>query len=258
MEEQPDTPEDSADHNARLSDEEDVEFAEIIELEVREGGIHAVPAVGEGDDRSIAHSAGEMAMSVGLSAVQHGATVGRWLFRKAAGSSPGKLVSDVATGAMSAVIKDADVDWQGAGRLAEEQVGKVIAVVVQSIDPAELMEHIDVNALLKAVDLNALLADIDIKALLERADVNALLEQIDVDALLERVDVAELAKRARIGELVAESTSEVAVSALDLGRRQGVALDTLLARAVGRLLGRDPNTMPPGPPDLIETPDSSI
>jgi hypothetical protein len=110
---------------------------------------------------------------------------------------------------------------------------------------------------LDRVDVDALLDRADIDALLDRVTVQALLDRIDVDDLVSRVDVNAVARRAQIGELVAESTGDVAGSALDLGRRQAVALDTLLARALDRVLGRDSDAMPPGPPALTETGDES-
>lgn len=240
-------------------------------------------------------------MRLAISATSAGISTGRSLVRSAADSAPGQVVLDFASGALDALGRESGIDWDGAERTVEQQLGRVVAVVApivaQSIDPEELLRAIDVNALVDAVDLNALLDQVDVEALLarvdvdgllERVDVNALLARVDVDALLERVDVEALlarvevddlvgrvdvdallaradvdgvvsrvdvnavARRARIGELVAESSSDVAGSALDLGRRQAVALDTLLARSINRVLGRDSSTMPNGPPALIE------
>ncbi len=274
-----------------------VEPTDVFEIDVREIKVsEGADADEDSDTSSVAHSAGEMAMSAWLSAVQHSADATRLLVRKVADSPAGRIVSEMASGAMEAISEEVDV--QEASRLAEERLGRVISVVVpvvvQSLDPAELMEHIDVNEVLDAVDVNAVLDRIDISSLLDRLDVNALLERVDVNTLMEqvdidaligradvnaliaevdmdavltrvdmtallaRVDVAEVAKRAGIGELVAESTSQIAGSALDLGRRQAVALDTLLARSVNRILGRDsPDAMPPGPPTLVQPPDTS-
>ena len=273
-----------------------LESTEGFEIEVRE--LEVLDA-GETDDAaspsSVAHSAGGMAMSAWLTAVQQSADATRLLVGKVAKSPAGRLLSEMASGAMDAIAEDVDV--QEASRLAEERLGRVISVVVpvvvQSLDPAELMEHIDVNEVLDAVDVNAVLDRIDVTSLLDRVDVNALLERVDIntlmgevdidaliqradidallakvdldevlarvdmDALLEQVDVAEVARRAEIGELVSASTSRVAGSALDLGRRQAVALDTLLARSVNRILGRDFDTMPSGPPTLMRPPDAS-
>ena len=261
-------------------------------------------------DASFAHSLGKRAMRLALSATSAGISTGRSLFRSAVETVPGQVVADIASGAVDALGREGGIDWDRAEQRVEEQLGRVVAVVapvvVQSIDPEELLQAIDVNALVSSVDLNALMAQVDVDALLARVDVDALLARVDVDGLLERVDVDALlarvavndllarvdvdallervdvdavlarvdvdallaradvdgvvarvdvnavARRARIGELVAESSGDVAGSALDLGRRQAVALDTLLARSINRVLGRDASTMPDGPPALTE------
>jgi uncharacterized RDD family membrane protein YckC len=51
--------------------------------------------------------------------------------------------------------------------------------------------------------------------------------------------------------LVAQSTSQVAGSTLDIARRQAVGLDTLIMGLVDRLLGREPSAQPLGPPGLV-------
>ncbi len=247
-------------------------------------------------DASFAHSLGKSAMRLALSATNAGISTGRSLFRSALDSVPGQLVADIASGAVDALGRESGIDWDRAEQRVEEQLGRVVAVVapvvVQSIDPEELLAALDVNALVSSVDLNALLEQVDVDALLARIDVDALLARVDVDGLLDRVDVDALlarvvvndllarvdvdalldradvdavvsrvdvnavARRARIGELVAESSGDVAGSALDLGRRQAVALDTLLARSINRVLGRDASTMPDGPPTLTNTEDA--
>ncbi|MGI9646938.1 MAG: hypothetical protein ACR2OI_00300 [Acidimicrobiia bacterium] len=278
---------------------------EVIDLAVHDFEIRAYEASDEDDwpddeeveESSLARSAGEKAMSLGLRALQQGTDVGRSVVRRVADSAPGRLASEVASGAMDAIGDDAELDWPEGSQFARDRLGRVIAVVapvvVESLDPVELMEHIDVNAIMDAVDVNAVLDRVDVNALLDRVDVNtllervdvnalladvdigelveradldailadvdldAVLERVDVDAVLARVDVAELAKKAKIGDLVAESTSDVAGSALDLGRRQAVALDTLLAGVVNRILGRHSETMPQGPALLVDPPEGT-
>jgi hypothetical protein len=267
--------------------------ADAFDLEVRT--IKPVEPVkaGEAEEQSSrARSAGEAAASLGLRAIEQTLTAGWSLVRGVAESPPGRVISEMAAGAMDALAEDPEIDWPLAGRLGQEQLERVISVVVpvvvQSLDPAELMEYIDVNEIMDAVDVNAVLDRVDVNAVLDRVDVNAILDRVDVnallaqadidllmervdlnevlagvdvnaivdrldmDALLERVDVATVAKRAKIGELVAESTGDVAGSVLDLGRRQAVALDTIFARTFNRILGRDPDAMPQGPSLLVD------
>lgn len=254
------------------------EGGEVIELEVREHGVATTV------DRSLAWSAGEAVMSLSLNALSYTGRVAGLVMRRVAASPLGRFTNDIVAGAFDALSKERDTDWEQTTRALEEQLGRfisvVVPVVVQSFDPDEVMERVDVDALLESVDVNAIVGRVDVAALLQRVDVNALLDRMDIDGLLQRIDidellsradvnallarvdvgalledidVAALAKRAKVGELVAESTGEVAGTTLDLGRRQGVALDTLLARGINRVLGRDPDSMPEGPPDLINS-----
>ncbi|NED94060.1 hypothetical protein G1H11_01915 [Phytoactinopolyspora alkaliphila] len=141
------------------------------------------------------------------------------------------------------------------GRLA----GAVTGRVVETIDPDSVIEHVDVDALLDRVDVNRLLDRIDVNRLLERVDVDRLMDRVDVnrlvarvdlDAALENVDLEAAVRRAGVPEIVAESTGRVAGSALDLARRQIVGLDVVVDRLVNRLLRRDPEEQPWGPPRL--------
>ncbi len=52
----------------------------------------------------------------------------------------------------------------------------------------------------------------------------------DLEAGVDQGPYGDLGHAARVGELVAESTSEVAGSALDLARRQAVAVDTVKSK----------------------------
>lgn len=124
------------------------------------------------------------------------------------------------------------------GRMAAGASDRVLDIV----DPNLVLDHIDVNALIERVDVNALL---------DRVDVDALLERADIDALMERVDVQALVDRAGIPEIVAESTSHLTGSALDLVRRPLVGLDEILFRFLNGILGRDPGEFPQGPSDLV-------
>ena len=81
--------------------------------------------------------------------------------------------------------------------------------------------------------------------------LNRLLDGVDVNRLVARVDVEAVTSRANVGGLVAQSTSHVAGSTLDIARRQAVGLDTLIMGLVDRLLGRDPAAQPLGPPGLV-------
>lgn len=124
--------------------------------------------------------------------------------------------------------------------------------VLDIVDPNVVLDHVDVDALLEKVDVNMLLERVDVNRLLERVDVNVLMDRVDVDALLERVDVQDLVDRAGIPDIVAESTSHLTGSALDLFRRPIVGLDEISYRAANSLFRRDITGYPAGPGELIE------
>lgn len=152
----------------------------------------------------------------------------------------GRLVGRVAP----SVIDSVDVDG------LVERVD--VDALVQRVDVAALIDRVDIAALVERVDLDALLAKVDIQALLQRVDLNAMLADVDLNAILAGVDVQALAKRADIGRLVAESSQDVASSALDLARRQVVTLDVLLTRVALRLTGRKGRDWPAGPAALVQ------
>ncbi len=132
--------------------------------------------------------------------------------------------------------------------------------VLDAVDPDMILEHVDVNALLDRIDVNGLLDRVEVDELLDRIDVNRLLERVDmdellgradIDALMARVDVKALVDRAGIPEIVAESTSHLTGSALDMFRKPIVGLDEITVRFLNRLVGRDPRTFPAGPGSLV-------
>lgn len=135
-----------------------------------------------------------------------------------------------------------------------------VDALLARIDPNELMSRVDVGALLaridpdelmSRVDVDALIGRVDMNALLDRVDVNALVTKVDIEALLADVDLEGLVRRSGVPQLVAESTNQLAGSAIDLVRRQLVALDVIIDRFLCRLLRRDPDTQPVGPPVLL-------
>lgn len=134
------------------------------------------------------------------------------------------------------------------GRMAAEASDRVLDIV----DPNLVLDNVDINNLLDRVDVNEILARVDLDAVLERVDVDALMKRVDVDALMERVDVQALVERAGIPEIVAESTSHLTGSALDLLRRPLVGLDEILFRFLNRIIGRNPEEFPHGPADLVD------
>ncbi|HWL49146.1 MAG TPA: RDD family protein, partial [Acidimicrobiia bacterium] len=124
--------------------------------------------------------------------------------------------------------------------------------VLDVVDPDMVLGHVDVNALIERVDINALLDRVDIEVLISRIDIDELLKRADIDALMERVDVKALVDRAGIPEIVAESTSHLTLSALDLFRKPLVGIDEIVFKGINRLFRRDPQSFPTGPGALVD------
>jgi uncharacterized RDD family membrane protein YckC len=166
-----------------------------------------------------------------------------------AGSLSNRVLEEVDA---DAVLEHVDIDALVAridvdGLVARIDVDRLLA----RTDLEALVARVDPDALLERVDVDRLLDRVDVDRLLDRVDVDRLLDRVDVDRLLDRVDLEQLVRQAGIQELVAESTGQVAGSALDLGRRQLVGLDVGISRFLHRLLRRDPDALPAGPPTLV-------
>lgn len=165
---------------------------------------------------------------------------GRRLLGNLTGSVGNRVIEEVD---VDAIVRRIDVD----ALLARIDVDALLARV--AVD--DVLDRVDVDRLLDRVDVDRLLARVDLEALLARVDLDDLLGRVDLDRLLAHVDVELLVRRAGIPELIADSTGQAANSALDLARRQLVAVDVATMRLVQRLLSRDPGALPPGPPLLL-------
>jgi uncharacterized RDD family membrane protein YckC len=129
--------------------------------------------------------------------------------------------------------------------------GRATNVALEVVDPDAVLDHVDVNAVIQRVDINTLLDRVDIERLISRIDIDELLKRADIDALMERVDVKALVDRAGIPEIVAESTSHLTGSALDMFRRPIVGIDEITFRGLNRLIRRNPREFPTGPGSLV-------
>jgi uncharacterized RDD family membrane protein YckC len=162
---------------------------------------------------------------------------------------------------INALITRIDID----ALLTQVDIDAVLArtdinALITRIDIDALLTQVDIDAVLARTDINALITRVNIDALMERVDLNRLLDgvdpdrllaRVDIDALMERVDLEMVVQRAGIPDIVAESTGSVLGSALDLLRRQLLALDVVIMRAVMRLRGRDAASAPAGPTHLV-------
>ena len=124
--------------------------------------------------------------------------------------------------------------------------------VLDHIDLDKLVARIDLDALLDRVDVERVVARVDLDAAVARVDLDAAADRIDVDRVVARVDVDAIARSLDIDAIVAESTKGVFGRFIDLLRRQLVGIDEITMRTVNRLIRRDYESLPAGPPRALE------
>lgn len=126
-----------------------------------------------------------------------------------------------------------------------------IGAVVDRVDVGKIIDRVDVQEIIDRVDVGTILDRVDVQAIIERVDIDSVVGRVDVETLIDRVDVDSLVERTDLGRIVAQSTGGVASGAVDLVRRQGVGLDSFVARWAGRLRPRALADAPKGPPLLV-------
>jgi uncharacterized RDD family membrane protein YckC len=138
-----------------------------------------------------------------------------------------------------ALIKHVDLD--------AAMAGVDVNALLDRVEINDLLDGVDPDRLLDRVDPDRLLDRVGVDRMLDRVDVNRLMDRVDVNRLMDRADVEKIVVRAGIPEIVAESTSHLTGSLLDIVRRQLVALDEIVGRVIYRLTGRDPTERPVAP-----------
>ena len=108
-------------------------------------------------------------------------------------------------------------------------VGRVAPAVMRQIDTQDLVESLDVDLIAQELDLDRLV---------DRLDVNAIADRLDLDALVDRMDVNAIAAELDMAKLTAGATGDVAVSGLDLARRQLIRVDATVEAVSDRVLRR--------------------
>ncbi len=117
------------------------------------------------------------------------------------------------------------------------------------LDLDQLVHRLDVNAIAEQLDLDALMTRLDLDQLVHRLDVNAIAEQLDLDALMTRINMAEL---------TAGATQDVALSGLDLVRRQLVRMDATVDSTVDKILRRQRAERPDAPTAIAAMPEEAV
>ena len=153
---------------------------------------------------------------------------------------------------LDALLASVDVDAL-VGRI---DVGAIvervdIGAIIDRVDIGAIIDRVDIGAIIDRVDIDAIVGRVDVDAIIDRVDIQHILDKLDLNEVIARVDVDSLLKETELGAIIARSTSGVANEALDAVRRQGVSLDNLVARIGNRLMRRDPEHLPKGPPLLV-------
>jgi uncharacterized RDD family membrane protein YckC len=140
---------------------------------------------------------------------------------------------------------DAIVDRIDVGRVLDRID---LDAVADRLDVNRVADRVDLDAAVARVDLDAAVARVDLDAAVARVDLDAAVARVDVDRVVARVDVDAIARSLDIDAIVAESTKGVFGRFIDLLRRQVVGVDEIGMRVVSRLLRRDYESLPVGPP----------
>jgi uncharacterized RDD family membrane protein YckC len=123
------------------------------------------------------------------------------------------------------------------------------------LDINAVADRLDLDLLIQRLDVDAIAEQIDLDALVARMDVNAIADRLDLDLLLDRLDINALATQLDMARLTAGATQDVAVSGLDLVRRQVVRADATVEGVTDRLLRRSSGDRPDAPGHAAETAD---
>jgi uncharacterized RDD family membrane protein YckC len=160
------------------------------------------------------------------------------------GGSPG-LIGGMIGRIAPAVIRRVDMD----AVVAELDVDAIAA----RLDMDAIAARLDMDAIVDRLDVDNIASRLDLDKLLARLDMDAIVDRLDVDAIAMRLDLDKLLARLDMAQLTAGATQDVALSGLDLMRRQLVRADRTVDAAVDRLLGRETSSRPDAPGRLDHT-----
>ena len=152
---------------------------------------------------------------------------------------------------LDALLERIDID-QVAERLDLDALLKRLDIdeIAARLDLDALLLRIDVDRIADRLDLDALLLRIDVDQIADRLDLDALLDRIDVDQIAGRLDLEALIERIDMAKITAGASQDVAISGLDLVRRQIVRADATVDGIVGRVLRRRTDSRPEAPGHL--------
>ncbi len=158
------------------------------------------------------------------------------------------LVSNVMGAVVPAVIRQIDTNDLLEGLDVDAIAAELdLDALIARMDVDAIAEQLDLDALIARMDVDAIAEQLDLDALIARMDIDAIAERLDLDALIARMDITALAKELDMAEIAGGATQDVAVSGLDLFRRQIIRADATVDGVIGRILRRKPDERPAAP-----------
>lgn len=149
---------------------------------------------------------------------------------------------------VNAIAEDLDLDALMARIDLDQLVERLdVEAIARRLDMNEIAARLDIQAVANRLDMNEIAEQLDIDAIVARVDVEAILDRLDINAVAERLDLDQLMGRIDMAQLTAGATQDVAVSGLDLARRQLMRADRTVDRMSTTLLRRPPADRPRAP-----------
>ncbi len=128
---------------------------------------------------------------------------------------------------------------------------RVVNLVMDAIDVNAILERVDVERIIERVDVDRIVERVDVERIIERVDVERIVQRVDVSRIVDQIDIDAILEQTELGTIIARSTTGVASEALDVVRAQAVGLDDFVARWMNRILRRQTDDLPLGPPNLV-------
>ena len=166
---------------------------------------------------------------------EHGGIFGRSLGRLVGRAAPA-VMRNIET---EALVESLDVDAIVDALDVDALIARVdVNRIADRLDLDLLVSRLDVNAIADRLDLDLLVSRLDVNAIADRLDLDALVDRLDVNRIADRLDLDALLSEMELIPLMSRGTQEMALSTLDLARRQLVRLDGAGSAVVDRVLGR--------------------
>jgi hypothetical protein len=137
-------------------------------------------------------------------------------------------------------------------QLAQSIAERIVTLVVDAIDIDALIDRVDVDRIIARVDVDKIIDRVDVDHIVARVDIQKIVQRIDVNAIVNELDIDALVEQTELGSIIARSTTGVLTEVLDVIRSQGVGLDDFIFRWANRLVGRQVDQLPLGPPLLVD------